>query len=35
MTTNTTGSTMDTDKLKSLFIRYDFNKNGVLDKDEL
>ena len=35
MTTNTTGSSMDTDKLKSLFIRYDFNKNGVLDKDEL
>ena len=35
MTTLTTGSSMDPDKLRDLFIRYDFNKNGVLEKNEL
>ena len=35
MITQTTGSSIDADKLKSLFIKYDFNKNGVLDKNEL
>ena len=35
MSSETCGSTLDKDKLQDLFTKYDFNRNGVLDKDEL
>ena len=35
MSTETCGSTLDKDKIQNLFSKYDFNKNGVLDKNEL
>ena len=35
MTNMTTGSSLDCDRLKELFIKYDLNRNGVIDKNEL
>ena len=35
MSRETTVSSIDNDRVKELFIKYDMNKNGVLEKDEL
>ena len=34
MTLKTKATYVDTERVKKLFEKYDFNKNGVLDKDE-
>ena len=35
MNCETTVSSIDNDRVKELFIKYDINKNGVIEKDEL